>query len=671
VGILDEDVARVREATDFVALAGEHIALKRVGHRWVGLCPFHAEKTPSFSVNAEMGLYYCFGCAAKGDVITFVREVEHLDFAEAVERLAARAGVQLRYDDATTGRERQRRERLYEAMERAVGWYHERLLGAPDAGPARTYLRSRGYDGEAVRMFRLGWAPDEWDAMARALALPDEVLEQTGLGMRNRRNRQQDRFRGRVMFPIFDTSGRPVAFGGRVLPPELRRARPEGASVEGPKYVNSAETPIYSKSRTLYGLNWAKAAIVETGEAIVCEGYTDVIGLFRVGLGRAVATCGTALADEHFRTLKNFARRVVLAYDADSAGQAAAERFSEWERRYEIDISVASLPADADPGDLARGDPDGLRAAVAEARPFMSFRLDRALARADLRSPEGRARAAERALPVIAEHPNDLVRDQYVMEVADRCRVPPARLREGLAEAIGAQARKRASGHQASGSGQASRARPGATDRQRGRDPAGGHGGPGGGDDQDGSERAAQPARPGRPVRPERPERAAAAPGPAPGRAQTGGDGAARRVEVEALRLTVHRPEDVADRIDEALFTDEVHLAAFRALAGASTFHEALGSAAPDAAALLQRLAVEESDAEADDVIALLVKQAVTRAIVELEARARESDQVVPEVAKTLAWLKPAVEELQDPDTRVGACDRLVAWLVQRGEEDE
>jgi len=630
VGILEEDVARVRDATDFVAVAGEHIALKRVGRRWVGLCPFHAEKTPSFSVNAELGLYYCFGCAAKGDVITFVRELEHLDFAEAVERLAARAGVHLRYDDASTTRDRHRREPLYEAMGRAVAWYHERLLGAPDAGLARTYLRSRGYDGDAVRMFRLGWAPDNWDALSRALELPDDVLEQAGLGMRNRRNRQQDRFRGRVMFPIFDTSGRPVAFGGRVLPPELRRANPDGEAAPGPKYVNSAETPIYSKSRTLYGLNWAKAAIVETGEAIVCEGYTDVIGLFRVGLGRAVATCGTALADAHFRTLKNFARRVVLAYDADSAGQAAAERFYEWERRYELDIAVASLPAGADPGDLATRDPDRLRAAVDEAHPFLSFRIGRVLAQADLGSPEGRARAAERALPVIAEHPNDLVRDQYVMEIADRCRVLPERLRAGLTAAIREGGRRK---------------------------PA------------ERLQQAEQPRAPHRVTRPDGPGTKATAPVATLGRGQRAADGSARRVEVEALRLAVHRPEEVGDRLEEALFTDEVHAAVFRALAGASTLREAIDAAAPDAALLLQRLVVEETDTDPDDVIALLVMQAATRAIAELEACARESVQAIPQVAKTLTWLKPVVEQLHDPDSRIGACERLVAWLAQRGEE--
>ena len=581
MGILEEDVARVREATDFVQVASEHIQVRRVGRRWVGLCPFHAEKTASFSINAEEGLYYCFGCQAKGDVITFVRAVEHLDFVEAVERLAARAGIQLRYDDAREGRDRQRRSRLTEAMEQAVEWYHQRLLSGSDAAAARAYLRSRGYDGEVVRAFRLGWAPDGWDALARELRLPDDVLRDTGLGFVNRRGRQQDAFRARVMFPIFDVSGAPVAFGGRALP-----------GADGPKYKNSPETPIYSKSRTLYALNWAKADVASSGEVIVCEGYTDVIAFFGAGLPHAVATCGTALADEHFRTLKNFARRIVLAYDADAAGQAAAERFYDWERRYEVDIRVAALPPGADPSDVARRDPAALKAAVEEAQPFLGFRLERVLASADLRTPEGRARAAEAAVAVLAEHPSELVRDQYLMQVADRCRLDADRLRQGLA-------------------------RPGA--------------------------QAHRPA----------PRRGITRPEPA-------------GPEVEALRLAVHRPEEVADRLEEVLFADELHLAAFRALVSAPTLHEAIAGADPAAAALLQRLAVEEAHADPDDVVARLAREAGVRALARLQAEARSSEERAMALSPTVGWLKLTLEQLPD----IEASSRLVPWLVQWGQQE-
>jgi DNA primase len=421
MGIVDEDVARVRDGVDITAIVGQYVQLKRVGRRFVGLCPFHAEKTPSFSVNAEQGLYYCFGCQAKGDVITFLREIEHLDFVGAIETLAGRAGITLRYTDRVEGEGRKRRAALVDAMARAVDWYHARLLSGGDAGRARGYLRSRGIDGEVVRQFRIGWAPDAWDELARDLRLPDAVWQSSGLGFLNRHNRQTDAFRGRVLFPIFDANGDPVAFGGRALP-----------GADGPKYKNSPETPIYTKSKVLYALNWTKAEIVAANEAVVCEGYTDVIGFSQVGYRRAVATCGTALTEDHLHLLGRFAKRVVLAFDADAAGQHAAERFYAWERKLELEVFVADLPEGVDPGELAITDPDRLRAAVDDAKPFLQFRVDRVLAVANVATAEGRAAAAEAALDVIREHPSELVRDQYVMTVADRCRIDPDRLRARL-----------------------------------------------------------------------------------------------------------------------------------------------------------------------------------------------------------------------------------------------
>jgi DNA primase len=435
MGIVDEDVVRVRDSSDIVSVISDHLQLKRVGRRWVGLCPFHAEKSGSFSVNQEQGFYYCFGCGAKGDVITFVREIEHTDFVGAVEFLAGKAGITLTYTDRDEGEGRKKRLRLIDAVARAVDWYHERLLSAPDAAAARSYLRSRGLSGDDVRAYKIGWAPDAWDELSRALGLSDQVLVDAGLARINRVGRTNDFFRGRVLFPIFDVKGDPVAFGGRVLP----------GSDDPAKYKNSAESAIYAKSKVLYGLNWAKGAIVAADEAIVCEGYTDVIGFASAGIPRAVATCGTALTEDHFRTLKSFARRVVLAFDADAAGQNAAARFYEWERAYDIDVAVAALPAGVDPADLARSDPEALVAAIAEATPFLGFRLNRVLSSASLVSPEGRARAAEAAMAVINEHPSALVRDQYLMEVASRCRVDPDQLRSGnFARAAGPGVRGKA-----------------------------------------------------------------------------------------------------------------------------------------------------------------------------------------------------------------------------------
>jgi DNA primase len=584
VGIADDDVARVRAATDFVALASEHIALRKVGRRWVGLCPFHAEKTPSFSINAEEGFFYCFGCQAGGDAITFVRDVEHLDFVEAVEKLAARAGIALRYDDAASSREQRHKGQVYEALAAAVEWYHQRLLSAPDASAARGYLRKqRGYDGDLVRAYKLGWASEGWDHLVRALNFPDQVLRDAGLAYLNRAGRLNDAFRGRVLFPIFEAGGKPVGLGGRLLP-----------GGEGPKYKNTAETAVYNKSRVLYGLNWAKKAVVDLGEVVVCEGYTDVIGLHRAGVPQAVATCGTALADGHVRLLTNFARRIVLAYDADSAGQSAADRFYEWERKFEVDIAVAALPAGADPADMAQRDPAALRDLITTARPYLAFRLERVLSRADLRSPEGRARAAAQAMAVIAEHPNELVRDQYLMEVADRCRIEPERLRSGNW-----------------------RKPPEAT-----------------------RETADAPAR--SPV-------------------QRAGS------EVEALRLAVHRPEAVGERLDDVLFDDDLHRAAFGALVSASTLHDAIAGADPDVAALLQRLAVEDTEEDADDVIIRLLERAGSRALADLQLEARSS--AAPEQYGTIiAWLKIALEELRNPQSSRASEARLIPWLVARTE---
>lgn len=422
MGIVDEDIVRVRENTDIVQVISQYTQLKRVGRRFSGLCPFHGEKTPSFSVNAEEGFYYCFGCQVKGDAITFVREKEQLDFVAAVEWLAGKAGITLRYTDANEGENRKRRSKLYDAIEQAVDWYHQRLLTSADAGPARAYLRDRGFTGELVREFKMGWAPDDWDALASSLGLSNKDLIDAGLGFINRRNKQQDAFRGRVMFPIFDAQGRAVGFGGRILP----------GSDDPAKYKNSAESTVYAKSRVLYGLNWAKTNIVEADEVVVCEGYTDVIGFFQAGVPRAVATCGTALTDDHVKLLRKFARRVVLSFDADSAGQNAAARFYEWEKSYDLDVAVADLPAGADPGELAQNDPERLRAAIAEAKPFLAFRVNRVLDAGRFDTAEGRAKTAEAALAMVAEHPDPLVRDQYAIDIASRCRLEHSLVRRIL-----------------------------------------------------------------------------------------------------------------------------------------------------------------------------------------------------------------------------------------------
>lgn len=421
MAISEEDIERVRASVSIVEVVQQYVALRKTGRNWVGLCPFHAEKSGSFNVREETARYKCFGCQAGGDVFKFVQEIDHVDFVSAVEKLAARAGITLNYTTGGENRDRQRRKKLIEVVQAAVDYYHDQLLNSPEARAARDYLRGRGLAGDVARQFKLGYAPDQWDSLSRELGrlgFATDLLLDTGLAFSNRANRLQDSFRARVMFPIFTDTGEPVAFGGRVLP----------GSTDPAKYKNSPETKIYFKSKTLYGLNWAKNDVVKTDRVVVCEGYTDVIGFHRSGVSIAVATCGTALTEEHVRILKRFASRVVLAFDADAAGQGAAEKFYEWEKKYQVQVSVARFPDGKDPGDLALSAPESLAEAIERAEPFLGFRVDRVVSSVPLRSPEDRARAAALALGVINEHPDMNVRKLYAGEVAARVGLPVADL---------------------------------------------------------------------------------------------------------------------------------------------------------------------------------------------------------------------------------------------------
>jgi DNA primase len=703
VAISDDDIAKVRDATDFVAIASEHLQLTRAGNRFKGLCPFHSEKSPSFTINPEKRLYYCFGCQAKGDVIRFVMELEHLDFAGAVEKLAAKAGVSIRYDSEATGRDRKRREKLRTAMDEAVEWYHQQLLTSPGAGKARGYLKSRGYDGEAVRAFRLGWAPDGWDTLNKALRLPTDIAKDTGLGYLNRQGRVNDFFQSRILFPIFDVSGQAIAFGGRKLP-----------EAEGPKYKNSSETALYSKSRTLYGLNWAKSGIVADGEVIVCEGYTDVIAFHRAGLARAVATCGTALADEHFNILKNFARRIVLAYDADAAGQNAAEKFYAWEKRYEIDLAVVALPPGADPAELAQSDPEALRAAVAGAKPFLAFRLDRSMLAADLRTPEGRGRAFEHAVAIIAEHPSPYVREQYVREIADRCRISEPMMVQVLSDLAdpkrNAALRKLgpSSGVAGKGAGTGGPSGSGAPRRTAREqvppppEPGGASAskrplpraaGDGGFDDAPPPDERFRPNDddPGPPPPPDDrfvSDRSFGSrsngpnhlkgpsgfdrPTPAQRRSATrqnagtianAANTRTRAAEEQLLIALIHAPETVVAYCVESIFVVPVHARACVAMMEYGDVGPAIDAASddPELELLLQRLAVEQPSDDPADSAALVVSAAVARAV---DALKRHPDH--PEWPNIPTLLTNS-RFLADPLVRSAALDQLVPWFFTWG----
>ncbi|WP_419926420.1 DNA primase [Candidatus Poriferisocius sp.] len=605
MGIHDEDVARVREATDIVAVIGEYVQLKRVGRRWQGLCPFHAEKTPSFSVNAEMGVYHCFGCKVSGDAITFVREVEHADFPEAVERLAGRSGIVLRYTSPGEGADRSKRGKLTEALEQAVEWYHQRLLTAPDAGLARRYLRERGYDGDVVRQYKLGWAPDEWDALASDLGvgadggMSVQVFSDAGLGFRNKGRRIQDSFRARLLFPIFDPSGKPVGFGGRVLP-----------GGEGPKYKNSVDNAVYRKSRVLYGLNWAKQDIVNAGEVIVCEGYTDVIGFAQAGISRAVATCGTALTEDHVRVLRRFAPRIVLAFDADSAGQTAAERFSQWEHAFELEVAVADLPPGADPGELAQNDPERLVAAVDGAMDFMDFRINRVLGDADLGTVKGQVRAGERAARLVAEHPNPEIRDKYLVEIADRCSVSADHLR-----GVVAGARR---------SGTPKGSRPAADDAPH----------PAGAGDERGGDRGDYSVYGG-----------------------NGADGSPdslppNNVERQVLWLAAHEPGGVWSEIVPEMFHHSLYRSVFEALLEYPDIDTLLAEAEPSVTAFMRELLVDEDEGLRDSarrqqvVMAILLHESAERELAYLERQAR-TGSADEDLMRRVASLKTAMDKLR------------------------
>lgn len=405
------DIERVRAATNIVELLEAVTTVKRTGRTYKAICPFHQEKTPSLSIDPGQGLFHCFGCGAGGDVFKFVEMTQGLDFSEAVEYLASRAGIPLQRDPKAA-KARGEREALVEVLKLAVDFYRERLKKGADAGPARSYLRGRGYDGDVIDRFDLGYAPDSWTALVdhlRDRKVPEKVMVGAGLAVRTSRGRLRDWFRGRIMFPIFDLRGDPVGFGARIV---------EG---DGPKYLNSPETRLYQKARLLYGLNWAKADIARSGYSIVVEGYTDVIAMHLAGMPQAVATCGTALGEEHFDLLRRFADKIVLAFDADQAGAGAALRGDELETpvRLDLDVRVAVMPEGRDPADLAQeGDVDLLAKAVDGSRPLLQFRLEQELAGFDLSEPEGRARAIRRTAELLARQPDQTVRREYARFVA-------------------------------------------------------------------------------------------------------------------------------------------------------------------------------------------------------------------------------------------------------------
>lgn len=420
--IRQEDLEAVRERTDIVKLVSGYLTLRKAGHdTMVGLCPFHAEKTPSFSVSPSKGLYHCFGCGAGGDAVRFLQAVEHLTFVEAVERLAKEAGVTLRYegDSPAARRAASRRQALHRANEEAALLYHRMLLEGREAAEARAYLEERGIGREAVLEFQLGYAPGYPDYLLRRLArrFSTEVLLEAGLASKDAEGGVRDRFRGRITFPVHDLAGRAVGFGARILP---------GAEGQA-KYLNTAETPVYRKQELLYNLHRARGEIARAGEAIVVEGYTDVIVLWQAGIRNAVATCGTALGEEHFRLLSRFAERAVLSFDSDEAGMRAAERAHAFHERFPITAVVLVLPEGLDPADhVRRHGPEAFLEAAAAARPLVEYMLRRIVGRHDLSTVEGQTAAVAAALGVIEGLSDPVRQAEYAHLLAELAGVTEA-----------------------------------------------------------------------------------------------------------------------------------------------------------------------------------------------------------------------------------------------------
>jgi DNA primase len=429
-----DSIDRVRESVDMAELVGAKTDLRRVGSRWTGLCPFHDERTPSFSVDAERGLYHCFGCGAGGDAIRFVQETEALDFPEAVEALAERYGVRVEReeDDPAAEQRRRRKERLYALLERAARFYAAYLWDSGEARRAREYLAGRGLSEEVAREFRLGYAPSAWDRMivgARRSGFTEEELVAAGLAQHGRGGALFDRFRGRIMFPLADARGRVLGFGARAM-----------AEGRGPKYLNTSENELYHKGRQLFGIDLARRPAAKTGRIVVVEGYTDVLALHQAGVRESVAIMGTALTQEQLAELSRTAPLVVLALDADRSGQEAMLRAARAAEDRGVELRVAELPEGKDPADaVTHAGAAAFEEHLERAMGIVEFQVRRLLADADLDTPAGRDRALEEARKLIAVVPERTAsRDALVREVADRLDLPaeyvtaaPALARDG------------------------------------------------------------------------------------------------------------------------------------------------------------------------------------------------------------------------------------------------
>ncbi|WP_405993488.1 DNA primase [Streptomyces sp. NBC_00986] len=417
--INDEDVKAVRDAVPIDAVVSEYLQLRNAGGgNLKGLCPFHDEKSPSFQVSPSKGLFHCFGCQEGGDTITFVMKVDHLTFSESVERLAAQAGITLRYEEGGYNPAHQRGERirLVEAHKVAADYYVEQLAVSPEADAGRKFLAERGFDQSAAEHFSVGYSPQGWDHLTRFLrgkGFTDKEILLSGLAQEGRRG-PIDRFRGRLMWPIRDIGGEVVGFGARKL----------YESDNGPKYLNTPDTAIYKKSQVLYGIDLAKKDIAKSSRAVVVEGYTDVMACHLAGVTTAIATCGTAFGTDHIKILRrllmdNGSARVIFTFDGDAAGQKAALRAFEDDQKFAAETYIAIAPDNMDPCELrlAKGD-EAVADLVQPRTPLFEFALRQIVVRYDLDTPAGRASALDEAAPIVARIKNSGAQHEVAVQLA-------------------------------------------------------------------------------------------------------------------------------------------------------------------------------------------------------------------------------------------------------------
>ncbi len=441
-GISEQVIEEVRSRSDIVAIISEYVALKRRGHSYVGLCPFHSERTPSFNVVPDKQIFHCFGCQAGGDVFRFVQLRENLNFPESVRLLAERAGVSIDDDRSPAERLREKeQERLRQALDWAARFFQYELR-QPSGKAALEYLQRRGLQDESLVRFGLGSSPDGWDHLYRLMTRrgfePDTLVKAGLIQPRPKGGGYYDRFRGRVIFPIWDIRGRVIGFGGRAL-----------EDGKGPKYLNSPESPLFDKGRNLYALHLAKGNIREQDQAVIVEGYMDVIACHQAGVTNVVASLGTALTADQGKLLLQQTPRVVIAYDSDAAGQNATLRGLEILGGLGCQVSVLSLPEGKDPDEFLRShDAESFRRLTAEAQPLVQFRLDRLLQRYGSSTPEGKAQVAKGAAPVLAAIADEVRRSEYIRWLADRLGVSEQDLRLDLKKFV---ARQRAPGQHTRG----------------------------------------------------------------------------------------------------------------------------------------------------------------------------------------------------------------------------